>query len=149
MDFRLNRWLYAVLPAVGILALVCGPSPSAAYAVACDRQVRHSAAQPEGEIKSGGCKLPAIPVDDNTPGGLGDTSKSKPPQQSKPKSLSSFVAPRAAKPSESKPTDLTPAIAAGHPFDSGLRILRTGIVGEGAVSMSGRHKPAYWAHGPP
>jgi hypothetical protein len=100
-------------------------------------------------LKTKGQKAPSVQVDEQWPIDFGKSSKPKPIQQPKPKAFSSFVAPRAAKPSESKITDLTPAIAAGHPFESGFRIVPIGIACEGILPLGGLHRPTYSAQGPP
>ncbi|HVP10150.1 MAG TPA: hypothetical protein VMV94_03070, partial [Phycisphaerae bacterium] len=63
--------------------------------------------------------------------------------------LSCFVAPGAAKPADSKTTDLTPAVAAVRPFTPHFWIARIDPVRERLQVLSGLHRPAYFAQGPP
>ena len=149
MTSWLNRCLYSALPVVGLLSLVSGPSPSAAYAVTCDQQARRQApARPAGKQAKNHRAAKTAPSTE-WPGDLGGFPKPKPSQQPKPKVLSFFVAPRAAKPTETKTTELTPAVAAGNPFDRELRVVHAGTICEQEQPLNGLHRPAYLAQGPP
>jgi hypothetical protein len=149
MTSWLKRCAYSALPVVGILSLVCGPSPSAAYAVTCDKHSRRQVpAHTAGQDAKQQRVAKTLP-DAGWPGELGGLPRPRPSQQPKPKVLSFFVAPRAAKPSETKTTDLTPATAASNPFSPQFRVIQAGSTCEQSQPAGTLHRPAYLAQGPP
>lgn len=125
-----NGRLSFVLALAALVTLAGGPSPAAAFARYCDRlkQEQQQKRPPKHDLTSG--------------------QQARPPKQ-KSNAFTTFVAPRSAKPTEAKATDLL----VDHP---GRRCeLRRGQTGwapqppTAPASRFGLHRPAYRATAPP
>ncbi|MCG8405539.1 MAG: hypothetical protein MI923_10115 [Phycisphaerales bacterium] len=133
----IRQFCTAVLPVSALLSLVCGPSPSAAYAECRDR-----VAQDKAEQKNAGGRDKPVNQDDSR-----DRSCPEPVEEQT--SLSSFVAPTAAKPTEAKKTNGPDAFASA----------RVSVYSSRDVSRLCRFNPivapcpletsVYHAHAPP
>ncbi len=140
MFARLKECPCAILPIAALLSFVIGPSPSAAYARACDRLTKQRDAKGDADSRR---KAPC------TRQGAHRHSESDHPPTPKPQSISSFVAPKAAKPSGNPDDDYSPIAAVGDAFSFHPPRQGSDVVREQPRCLSKTHRPAYLAQAPP
>jgi hypothetical protein len=137
----------AALPVAAILSLVCGPSPSAAYAQTGTGRARAHPTKQVGEPARPTCDTAKPPgKTDNSPIARKVPAPSKP---RKPGTSGAFVAPSSAKPSEGKVAQLAPTLAVGNGPVSGLEYLPGPVSTDRLAPRSNLHRATYLALAPP